>query len=31
MIWKEKKKATSSTQKEQTSEPLAGSDDAPDK
>jgi predicted nuclease with TOPRIM domain len=31
MIWKEKKKATSPTQKEQTSEPLAGSDDTPDK
>jgi hypothetical protein len=29
MIWKEKKKATSPTQKEQTSEPLAGSDDTP--
>jgi hypothetical protein len=31
MIWKEKKKATLPTQKEQTSEPLAGSDDTPDK
>jgi hypothetical protein len=31
MIWKEKKKATSPMQKEQTSEPLAGLDDTPDK
>jgi hypothetical protein len=31
MIWKEKKNATSPTQKEHISEPLAGSDDTPDK
>jgi hypothetical protein len=31
MIWKEKKKATSPTQKEQTSEPLAGLNDTPNK